>query len=229
MEYPTFSGQYSAIEDFDRPAASWLLGSTTASGGSVVRRDSPGGQARFACTTSASAGVSLATQLIFRPEVGGRIDINTMIKLSNIAAASLFFGVSRDDDVAVHIENEDGTLAAATNVDDAAGFLLEGEESAEFKAITRKSDVFGELLDLSSQVPAPVVDKWMRLGLSIYASGTVQFRVANQQVLEVKDAIRPDQSYAVVLGIDGRGTAYNLDVDFISWNAPRINDFINGY
>ena len=228
MEYPTFSGQYSAIEEFDRPAASWLLGSTTATGGAVVRSDAHGGQARLSVTAAATAGVSLATQLILRPDNGARIDINTMVKLSNLAAASFFFGISRDDDVAVHIENEDGTLAAGTNVWDAAGFLLEGEEEAEFKAIARNNSVFSALMDLPA-VPAPVVDKWMRLGISVYASGTVQFRVGNQQVLEITKAVRPKQDYSVVLGIDGRDTAYNCDVNYIAWNAPRINDFLNGY
>ena len=228
MVYPVSINQYYACEDFDRPAASWLLGSTTATGGSVVRSDAHGGQARLAVTAAATAGVSLATQSILRPTSGGRIEVNTMVKLSNLAAASFFFGISRDDDVAVHIENEDGTLAAATNVWDAAGFLLEGEEDAEFKAIARNNSVFSALMDLPA-VPAPVVDKWMRLGISVYESGTVQFRVGNQQVLEITNAVRPNQDYSVVLGIDGRDTAYNCDVDYITWNAPRINDFINGY
>lgn len=231
MYYGVFNNQFFACEDFDGRKAAWMVNDRdSGAGATVTQLDHHGGIARLAVTATDPAQAGLSSQEIFRPEYGDRIEINTMLRISQIADYGLFFGVANDDATNLIAENEDGTLFTAAGISDIAGLLVEGnQDSGSFKAVTKKDGVASALADLLPDPGVPTAAKWLRLGLSIFKSGTVQFRLGNTQVAEIANAIDPKDNYAAAVILDGRGTATNVDLDYIMWTAPRHLDFADGF
>ena len=202
------------------------LNLTVGTGGSHAILNQANGYLRQGLTTAATAGNMAATGLFFEPRSGGGpLILDTRVRTSDADSSSIFFGLTDavTETNGVVIENEDGTLN--TNPTDAFGFLLEGEQDETIQAIGVKGGVDHSLVALTDAEDF-VNGEFRHLRLEVLSNGTVRFLVDGANVHEEKDyftlgtAAAP-KAYAAVMSSDGRGTAYNVDWDYLYTCHPR--------
>lgn len=193
---------------------------TNAAGGSQSVHDEHGGWKRHALTAAQTAACLTATGQVIRPDMGAPVTLEIYIRTSDADKSSIFFGLTDDKDEAnaVIIEDEDGNLNTVPT--DAAGFLLEGEQDLTWQAVGVKggNDLPQVLLSEMDDAADGVVQV---LGLQVWTDGTVLFFDNRRQVLKVDKMLDPTKTYAVAWSSDGRGTAHNVDADYVEYEFYR--------
>ena len=97
-----------------------------------------------------------------------------------------------------------------------------------WKSISKKKSVASSLGDIPL-LPAPVAGMWMRLGLSLYRSGTVDLRFGNGYKVTLEEAVDPKRSFSAVVGLDGRATATSVWVYRLVVTGPLQEHYSPGY
>ena len=193
---------------------------TAGSGGSDSVIEEENGFLRLASTTATTADSMAAWGRVLRPDRGGQVHAEGILRASNVADGQIFFGLSdaTTETGGVVIEDEDGTLNTAPT--DAVGFLLEGEQDATWQAIAVKNgaDSPQTLLTKGADAVAGVLQV---LRLEVNEKGDVWFFIDGEEVLFVEEMIRPNIVYCAVFANGGRGTAYNADLDLICFGGVR--------
>lgn len=202
------------------------LNLTATTGVSIARLDQSGGWLRIPLGASdAHAGMG-GTPVIWQPNKGVPIVVRARIKTTLANKSSIFFGLSDADSEtnAVVIENEDGTLNTVPA--NAAGFLLEGEQSLNWHSVAVKNNADAPLMQLGGARWEMKNQEPKLLQMEVNEKGTCRFYINGNFFEERKELIRPDIAYSAVFSADGRGSSYGADLDEIYVCQPSVLEVI---
>lgn len=231
MPADTPLGRFTWMDDFlddngfvnatDASAARWYESATTAT---QDLRAGHGGWWRMTVGTSQTDACSLISmEAMAEVDEGETVVLEGRIRTSDADKSSIFFGFTDARDDEVIIENEDSTInTVATN---AFGFLLEGEQDG---AAWTVMGVEGDTDKTQAVIPitriAAAADSTtytLRLEASSAGSGTVRAFVNGKLGTTLTNYFDSSNQWFVGIGADGRGTAYNVDIDYIKLTGPR--------
>ena len=212
--FEDFTGYQTAIDAF-------AINNTVSGATASALATGEGGVGRIALAANNTDVGNFATPVIWRPDKGGPLVVEARVRTSDSDKSSIFFGLTDDLDDTIIIEDEDGTLNTVPA--DAVGFLLEGEQDETWQAVSVKNNVDGAQTPLGHDAFDAKDDRWQLLTLIVKESGGVKFYIDGSLQTEdfVDGLIRPNIRYCAVFGADGRGTAYNADLDYIYVCQPR--------
>ena len=192
---------------------------TTATGGTWTIQATEDGRLRLAMGNAATAAGSMAGNVQYRPDrMGGPMTFLARVRASVAASSCVFVGFTDANNDAVIIENEDGALNTVAS--DAVGVLLEGEQSLKWLGISVKGDSDGALIPIGNQKDVEDFE-WHEVGVTVNRDGSVYFMVNGVNSPVYDNILDPTNEYCFAVGGDGRGTAYNLEVDYYCYKGYR--------
>lgn len=158
---------------------------------------------------------------------GGPIEFSTKVRTSDADKSSIFMGLGDAETYAngIVIEDEDGALNTVPA--DAFGFLLEGEQDLTIQAVGVKAGAdhpqvaLTETEDFEDNVAR-------QLKLEVVSNGAVRFLVDTALVHETAAGYfttgtkAAPKQYAPIIAVSGRGTALNVDWDYLFKCHPRV-------
>ena len=211
-------------EDFVRDNVS-DLNETVVSGASQDLTNKHGGWWRQVMGGNDSDAALLAGERMFEADEGFPLVFEVGVRSSVGLTTACFLGLTDDpvESIAVIIENEDGVLNSVAA--DAVGFLLDAEASSTgltWQAAGVQNDVDNSLVALTEAADfAANVTQYLRMELNPNDSGTVLFHIDGDLVATQTSYFRSSVLFCPAFNSDDRGTAFNLDVDFLYCSAPR--------
>ena len=151
---------------------------------------------------------------------GGPIQASFRFRTSNVGKSALFFGLADVLPAAsTFIEDEDGVLT--TNVANAVGFMLEGEQSRFLQIVSVNQNRDGDQIVLSDTFELEN-NKIYVVSVLVNWQGDALLRINGEDIRRVDKAVDPAISYFASVGADARGTAYNLDVDYVDFEYALL-------
>ena len=193
----------------------------TNTGGTFTTQTNHNGLLRLAMGSAETAGGSACGSVQYRPDrTGGPLILEARFRTSDVSVASVFVGFTDSNSDTVVIENEDGTLNTVPT--DACGVLLEGEESLMWHAISVNGDNDGELEEIPGQ-EEDADSRWHIARVEVSPEGHAIMSIDGKYALRRLNAVSPDVEYTWVFAADGRGTAYNVELDYFEVTMPRSN------
>ena len=188
----------------------WTQNTETGGAFTVVAAES--GWLQLAMTNAQTAGGSMAGSVQFRPDRnGGPMQFLARVRVSVANKASVFVGFTDSNADSVIIEDEDGTLNTVAS--NAVGVLLEGEQSLKWQGVSVKNNADGAQIPIGNQADVQN-NEWHEVGVTVNRDGSVYFMVNGQNSPVYDGVLDVDTEYCWAVGGDGRGTAYNLQIDY---------------
>ncbi len=206
-------------------------------GGTLVDGALPGGVQNLLTSTGEGDIAQIIGPLAFEVDVGVPIifecDLNVSVDAST--AAAIFFGFT-DQNAAgeIPIEFEDGGANLSANATDAAGFMLEAEDDATWKAVSVNAGTLGANTALTGSTDS-VVGTWQRLRVAIGASAGVTYSIGQYNsnnlflgfsVLTAGETRTAALSTSVVLAptisVDGRAAVVTLQIRNPMFRGPGM-------
>jgi hypothetical protein len=235
MDYP--SGFVTLWEDFlldnvsqSGALSNWLetVGSGTPATADITNRH--GGWWRFTLGTNDADDIMLAGEVSWEVDEGSPLIYETRCRTSVAASTHIFAGMSdanTESSAIGVIHDEDGTLV--TTADDAFGFMLEGERQIKWQAVSTQDNATHAQTTLSGSADAANdTDQVLRVVATTRDSGTAEYYVGTslefgggKLVSTLTGSISSEVVYAPVIQANGRGSAVNVDFDYIFVQAPR--------
>jgi len=216
-------GRVTWIDDFivDNLSGNWIETVTTAT---MDLRQGHGGWWRMTLGSGEGESAALVSaESMIEIDEGEPVIFEARLRLSNAAKSSIFVGFT---DVATDgfvMENEDSTFNTVAS--DAFGFLLEGEQdSAAWTVMGVEGDVDKAQAVLpANRIPVAKNDTTytLRIEANSNGSGTVRAYVDGQFGTTVTNYFDSSRQWFFGISADGRGTAYNVDIDYIKVSMPR--------
>ena len=187
-------------------------------GGGIDRQETRTGCVRITLSNLQTAGGSMAGDVQYRPDENGRILwLEGRVRTSNASSASCFFGFTDANNDTVIIEDEDGNLNTVPS--DAAGLLLEGEQLQRFQVVSVRGDNDGPQVDFNEINIAN--NEWHVLRIEVNTEGDVKCAVDGFYSDWQRGILDPTKEYCWAFSADGRGTAYNVEIDYLELQASR--------
>ncbi len=163
-----------------------------------------------------------AAERMFEADEGFEINFEVGVRSSTGNTTAAFFGLTDDpvESVAVILENEAGTVNNVAA--DSVGFLIEGPQDLTWQAAGSQNAVANSLVALTEGADFLAnTTQYLRMELNPNDNGTVLFHIDGDLVATQTAYFRSSILFCPAFNSDDRGTAFNLDVDFIYCSAPR--------
>lgn len=210
-------------EDFhsDSPTASrWI--ETVASSATQDILNRHGGWWRQVMAGDDGDATLIAWEQTWEIDEGAPIVMEVRLRTSDSDKSSIFVGFTDNnaESGGVVIEDEDGTLNTVAT--DAYGFLLEGQQDETWQAVGVDTDVDNTQAAMTNTTDAADdTTQTVRMEAHTVSSGTVLYYVDG--ILGSTRTSWVDTSLVLcpAVSCDDRGTAYNLDTDYVYVRAVR--------
>lgn len=184
--------------------------------------DRHGGWIRMDVDGDDADAVTLGAELAWEADEGSSLIFETRLRGVDVSDIALFVGMSDANNDATVITDENGTLAAVA--DDAWGFLLDGETTERWQAVSVRNTVLTTQVDLSlGAVAADNVVQTLKMESDPASSGTARYFIDGEIVNTSTTWYRSSILYTPILNIDDRNQTNQMDVDYWYVRAPREN------
>ncbi|MDZ4249701.1 MAG: hypothetical protein U0990_06380, partial [Candidatus Nanopelagicales bacterium] len=190
-----------------------------------------GGAGRITIGGDDADVVSVFGPRAYEPDECGLGWMQTRIRSSVVATASLFIGMTDSDADTVIIEDEDGTIQTVPT--DAFGVLLEGQEDGTWQTMGVGNDV-DDTQFASSNITDLAASTWTTIRIEYDRNGNgaqtvVRYRVIIDGVILrtsntdgngwTVSTARSSIIYCPVVSADDRATAYTVDIAELAANG----------
>ncbi|KKK78301.1 hypothetical protein LCGC14_2844960, partial [marine sediment metagenome] len=182
-----------------------------------------GGWWRMVIAGDEADAVMLAGERVFEIDEGSPVIFEVRLRTSDSNVSAIWVGLTDDpvESLAIPYTVEDGTGELVTATDQ-VGFLLEGETDETWQAVGAQNGT-GNTAEALTTGPDSADDTTITLRMELWPDdgGTVEYSINGKLVATKTNWFRSGILFCPAVACDDRGTAFNLDIDYIFCTAPR--------